>query len=288
MNYEFVNKLTESIEYVFVLIGLALLAIEILKGIFNGSLKSRGVADMLTNLSTQLPFLVVEFGLLASLYVTYFWIEETYILWSFELNYWTLLIALIVADFLYYWEHRIAHFVRILWLQHAVHHSSRHMNITTGIRFGAFEGVWSLIVLFPMLLAGFPAQTIIFGSLSVLAYQTWLHTELIGSMGAMDKIFNTPANHRVHHGCDKIYLDKNFGGILIIWDRLFGTYQPEVHTPRYGLDKDFDSVNPFKVWFSEYPAFFKDLKKSRSFREVWMRFFARPEWQPDRVKSENE
>jgi sterol desaturase/sphingolipid hydroxylase (fatty acid hydroxylase superfamily) len=141
-----------------------------------------------------------------------------------------------------------------------------------------------MLAMFPMVMMGFPAELIIFGSLVVLAYQTWLHTELIGNLGVLEKWLNTPANHRVHHGCDKPYLDKNFGGILIVWDRLFGSYQPELYTPRYGLDKDFDSVNPFIVWFSEFPLFFSDLFRSKSMYEVWMRFFARPEWQPNADK----
>ena len=114
----------------------------------------------------------------------------------------------------------------------------------------------------------------------VLAYQTWIHTELIGKLGALEAFLNTPANHRVHHGCDEKYIDKNYGGILIIWDRLFGTYQREEERPRYGLKRDFDSVNPFVVWFSELPRFFEDLKNARTFGETWMYIFGRPGWAP--------
>ncbi|MEL7129848.1 MAG: hypothetical protein AAGK23_09890, partial [Pseudomonadota bacterium] len=92
---------------------------------------------------------------------------------------------------------------------------------------------------------------------------------------------NTPANHRVHHGCDDKYIDKNYGGILIIWDRLFATHQREEETPIYGLKRDYDSVNPLSVWFSEWPGLFTDLRHSKSIREVWMRLFGTPEWSPN-------
>lgn len=280
MDSIFLQELATGIDDSFFLIGIAVLGIEILSGLFNRTLKWRGFADMLTNVSTQIPFLLVEVFVLSAAYSLYVYVQQMFVPWTFTINWISIAAAILIADFLYYWEHRLAHFVRVLWIHHAVHHSSRYMNITTGVRFGPFEGVWSMLALFPMVLIGFPPELIIFGSLTVLAYQTWLHTELIGSLRVLDRWLNTPANHRVHHGCDQIYLDKNFGGILILWDRLFGTYQPEMHTPRYGLDKDFDSVNPVRVWFSEFPQFFADLFRAKSLREIVMRLFAHPAWQP--------
>ncbi|GAA6136873.1 hypothetical protein NBRC116583_06200 [Arenicella sp. 4NH20-0111] len=277
---KFVSDLGTDIDDVFFLFGCAILVIEILKSLFTGTFKWRGVADMLANVSTQIPFLLVEVFVLSAAYYLYLAIQSTFIFWSFSLSWGSVIGAIIVADFLYYWEHRLAHVVRVLWISHAVHHSSRYMNITTGVRFGAFEGVWSMLALLPMVLIGFPPELIVFGSLVVLAYQTWIHTELIDRLGVLESWINTPSNHRVHHGSDSLYLDKNFGGILIIWDRIFGTYQAEIDTPRYGLDKTFDSVNPLRVWFSEFPQFFKDIARSDSAKEVFMRFFARPEWQP--------
>ena len=109
------------------------------------------------------------------------------------------------------------------------------MNTIVGIRFGPFEGVFTVIVHLPLLLVGFPAELIFFGILVVLAYQTWIHTEVIGGLGFIDGLVNTPANHRVHHSCDEKYIDKNYGGILMIWDKLFGTYQREEELPNYGF-----------------------------------------------------
>lgn len=263
------EQLGNSIDEVFFVVGIAILAIELCKGLFSSQkLGWRGVGDMFSSLSTQVPFLLIETFIVSFAYGFYTLVSDYYISWSFEITVISAFAAILVADIFYYWEHRLAHKWRMLWIHHAVHHSSRYMNIITGLRFGPFEGVWSAIIMFPMLLIGFPAELVIFGSLAVLAYQTWIHTELIGKLGWLEWILNTPSHHRVHHGSDDIYLDKNFGGILIIWDRLFGTFQKEVVQPRYGLDRNFDSINPLKVWFSEFPSFFKALCRAKNGQEL--------------------
>ena len=111
-------------------------------------------------------------------------------------------------------------------------------------------------------------------------WQTWLHTELIGKLGPLEWVLNTPSHHRVHHGSDAKYLDRNYGGILIVWDRLFKTFQVEEETPNYGLTRDFDSVNPLKIWFSEVPQYWRDVRKATSWHDVWMRTFGGPDWRP--------
>lgn len=280
MNYETLESLGGRIDEAFFIIGLAILAIEIAKGFFSRTYTGRTLADMLASASTQIPFLLVEIFIMTGAYALFFIVSEAFISWTFPITVSTVLLAVILADFLYYWEHRFAHEVRVLWLQHAVHHSSRYMNISTAFRFGPFEGIWSAIVLFPMVLIGFPPELVFFGTLVVLAYQTWLHTELIGKLGPLEWVLNTPSHHRVHHGSDDAYLDKNYGGILIIWDRLFGSFEPEAATPRYGLKRDFDSVNPLIVWISELPAFFREVLGAKSGGEAWMRIFGRPDWQP--------
>jgi len=285
MNSENLTQLGASIDESFFLIGVAILLIEILAAMSKSTLSWRGIADMLTNISTQIPFTLVTIFVFSAAYAGYLYVETTFISWTFETNAATIMLAVLVADFLYYWEHRIAHEVRGLWIHHAVHHSSRFMNMTIGVRFGAFEGVWSMFALFPMILLGFPAELIIFGNLVVLAYQTWIHTELINKLGPLEWIFNTPSHHRVHHGSDDEYVDKNYGGILIVWDRLFSTFKEEGKRPRYGLASEFDSVNPLKVWFSEFPQFFRDLSSSKSVSEFWKRIVRRPEWEPEESAS---
>ncbi len=284
MNAELIESFGNQIDEGFFLLGVAILALELLTGIFRRTLTGRGLLDMIACVSTQIPFLLFEITAMLFVYAGFIVIHESFVTWEIPVTAWTVVLALLVADFTYYWEHRFAHEFRVLWTQHAVHHSSRFMNITVAIRFGPFESLTSAIFHIPMLFMGFEPALVFFSIIVVQAYQTWLHTELIGKLGFLDGILNTPANHRVHHGCDDKYIDRNYGGILIIWDRIFGTYQREEETPRYGLARDFDSVNPIRVWFSELPAFFRDLGSARNFGEWWMYMFAKPGWTPKRLR----
>lgn len=277
MTPDIIESLADRIDEAFVIISGLILLIELAEAMFKGRLLRRTLPEMLVSASTQIPSILIEVLILTGAYGLYYILSEAVIPWDIPINVWTLALALLVADFLYYWEHRIAHEVRLLWTQHAVHHSSRDYNIVTAIRFGPFEGVWSLIAHIPMVLMGFPPEAAFFGIIVVLAYQTWLHTELIGRLGPLEGVLNTPSNHRVHHGADDKYLDRNYGGILIIWDRMFGTYQAEEETPRYGLKRDFDSRNPFVVWFSEWPGLFRDLRAARTWPERRKAVFGRPD-----------
>ena len=276
MTLDQVQTLGAAFDEVFLLIGAALLVIEIIKGFFDKSFRGRGHLDMITSISTQIPSVLVEAFVLSFAYVGYVLLAETVVTWSFPITVWTVVLAVLVCDFVYYWEHRFAHQIRLFWTQHAVHHSSRFMNASVAVRFGPLEGVLTALIHLPLVFIGFPPELIFFGILVVLAYQVWIHTELIGKLGVLDAVLNTPANHRVHHGCDDKYIDKNYGGILMIWDRLFGTYQKEAERPVYGLKRDFSSVNPFVVWFSELPQFFRDISKADSVRAALRTIFGRP------------
>ncbi|MEM1132043.1 MAG: sterol desaturase family protein [Pseudomonadota bacterium] len=285
MNGGTIAEFADSFETVFFLIGGVMLLIEVAKSLFSGTFKRHTLLDIIASISTVIPTVLAETFLMSFLYAGYVLFSEAYISWTLPYTIWTFALALFAADFLYYWEHRLAHEIRIFWTQHAVHHSSRHMNISVAIRFGPLEGVISAIIHFPLVLMGFPAEMVFAAIIINLAYQTWIHTEMIGKLGFLDTFLNTPANHRVHHGCDDKYIDTNYGGILIIWDRIFGTYQAEEETPRYGLKRDFDSVNPLLVWVSEWPQLFRDIAKARSFKEVWMYLFGPPGWQPKEVET---
>lgn len=280
MTSEILNQFATNFDDTLFLIGAALLAIEILKGLFSGSLKGRGLLDMVASASTQIPFLLVEIFLMSFVYLAMVVVAETFVLWQMPITLWTVALAVLACDFTYYWEHRVAHEVRLLWTQHAVHHSSRKMNTLVSIRFGPFESFTSALFHFPLIFLGFPPALVFFGIIIVLAYQTWIHTELIGKLGPLEGVVNTPANHRVHHGCDDKYIDKNYGGILIIWDRLFGTYQREEETPNYGLKRDYESVNPLSVWISEWPEMLRDLRSAKTVRDAWMLTFGPPGWRP--------
>ena len=282
MTTEFLESLANTFDELFLLIGGVILGIEIIKGLFDRTYSGKNFLDMIASISTQIPSVLVETFIMVFAYTGYVWLAENYISWTFPVTIWTLLLTVLVCDFVYYWEHRISHEVRVLWTQHAVHHSSRFMNPSVAVRFGPFEGFVSALFHFPLILLGFPPALVLFGIFIVLAYQVWIHTELIGRLGVLDSFLNTPANHRVHHGCDENYIDKNYGGILIVWDRMFGTFQKEEERPRYGLKRDFDSVNPLIVWISELPEFFRDLARSKSVKEFWMYMFGPPGWTPER------
>lgn len=281
MNYEALETLSTQVDEIFFVIAAIVFAIELAEMAFKRAFSGRKIMEMVASASTQIPYLLVEVFFLTATYSVYYIISESWISWSIPITWWSVVLILVLADFAYYWEHRIAHEVRLLWTQHAVHHSSRDMNIVTAFRFGPLEGVWSLIIHVPLVLIGFPPDLVFFGVLAVLAYQTWLHTELVGKLGPVEWIMNTPSHHRVHHGADDKYLDKNYAGILIIWDRMFGTFKEEEETPRYGLKRDFNSQNPVVVWFSELPQLGRDLANARSMKEVWMRLFATPNWKPE-------
>jgi len=280
MTAESLSEYGAYIDDAVIMISVAILLVELFKGYFSGAMKGRQLLDMVSSAATLIPYYLVEILRMALIYLALAIVADSYVPWQMPITIWTVLLSILVIDFIYYWEHRFAHQIRLLWTQHAVHHSSREMNIVVGIRFGPFEGFVSVLMHFPLVLLGFPPALVFFGIILVLAYQTWIHTELIGKLGPLDAILNTPANHRVHHGCDDKYIDKNYGGILIIWDRFFGTYQAEEETPKYGLKREYDSVNPLTVWASELPDLFRDLKSSKSVGEVWMYLFGRPGWQP--------
>ena len=185
----------------------------------------------------------------------------------------TLILAIIIADFTYYWEHRTEHRIRFFWAYHSVHHSSTDYNYTVASRLSWVETYFLWIFYIPMALLGFNPLLIFLAVQIDAAYQTWIHTQKIGRLGILEKIINTPALHRVHHASNPRYINKNFGGILMIWDRLFGTYQPEREQPVYGLTENINTHNPFKINAIEYQRIGKYIAQSTSWKEIWQSIF---------------
>jgi sterol desaturase/sphingolipid hydroxylase (fatty acid hydroxylase superfamily) len=205
--------------------------------------------------------------------------------WTVPLNTaWGIALLFVGLEFFYYWHHRASHESRWFWANHSVHHSPQHFNLSAAYRLG-WTGVISGHILFyaPLALLGFHPAAIGLALAVNLTYQFWLHTELVGSLGWFDKVFNSPSNHRVHHATNADYLDCNYGGVTMVFDRLFGTYVPERKTnpPRYGLIKQVNSYNPFVIALHEWIAIGKDLAGARSLREAAGYLFARPGWRPD-------
>ncbi len=191
------------------------------------------------------------------------------------------LAAMVTWDFLYYWNHRWQHEKRIFWANHVTHHSSEHYNLSTALR-QPWSGFLLSWVYFPMPLLGFsPAQIAKAGQLNLL-YQYWIHTEVIDRLSpTAEDVLNTPSHHRVHHGANPQYLDKNYGGILIIWDKLFGSFEPEVRRVKYGLTKNIDTFNPLKIGYGEFAAIARDVHRAKGRRNKLGHLWNRPGWQPE-------
>jgi sterol desaturase/sphingolipid hydroxylase (fatty acid hydroxylase superfamily) len=192
---------------------------------------------------------------------------------------WGLLLLFLGEELAYYWMHRCSHEIRWLWASHVVHHTPEHIHLASAYRLGATEllsGGW--LFYFPLYVLGLnPLAVSVMLGINLL-YQFWLHTDLVGRLGPIEWVLNTPSHHRVHHASNPEYLDRNYGGILIIWDRLFGTFAPERSDSRlvYGLVHPIGSLNPFKLTLHEWLAMARDVKRARSFRGALLQLFGRP------------
>lgn len=206
----------------------------------------------------------------------------------FEIGYtwWAFVLIFFAEDFCYYWFHRLSHERRWLWASHIIHHSSQHYNLSTALRqtwTSLFSGGW--ILWLPLSLLGFPPALIVFQQGVSLVYQFWIHTEAIDKMPRwFEAIFNTPSHHRVHHAINTKYLDRNYAGILIIWDKMFGSFEPEdPNEPcEYGLIHQIGTFNPLRIAFHEWVAIFRDIVSGKlSLKARLMYMFGPPGWSHD-------
>lgn len=187
-------------------------------------------------------------------------------------------------DFCYYWFHRLSHEHRFWWAAHVNHHSSQHYNLSTALRQTWTGGIaGTFVVWLPLAFIGFPPALIAFEKGVSLVYQFWIHTRAIGRLPRwFEAVFNTPSHHRVHHASNPRYLDANYAGILIVWDRLFGTFVPEddAEPIRYGLVRNIGTFNPLKIALHEWVGMVRDVARARSPREAFMYVFGPPGWTP--------
>lgn len=235
--------------------------------------------DTATSLAMGLGSVAVNLGWKLVLFGMMGWVHERA---AFELGNgpapWVALFLL--EDLTYYWFHRTHHEVRILWASHVVHHSSRRYNLATALRqtWTPMSGDWLWI---PLAFLGFAPVMILTQKSISLLYQFWIHTETITTLPRpIELVCNTPSHHRVHHASNQQYLDRNYAGILIVWDRLFGTFAPEVEAPVYGLTKNIDTYNPLRVATHEYVAIARDVARATSWAERLGRVVRGPGWQP--------
>ena len=196
----------------------------------------------------------------------------------FQLGYqrWVWVLAFFADDFSYYWFHRTSHECRFFWASHVVHHSSQHYNLSTALRqtwTGAFFG---FVFWLWMPLVGFQPIMIFTMQAVSLLYQFWVHTEFVQRLGLLELVMNTPSHHRVHHATNSQYIDRNHAGILIIWDRMFGSFEPEVEHCTYGLTTNINSFNPLRIAFHEWIAIGHDLRTARTWRERLVAVFGNP------------
>ena len=199
-------------------------------------------------------------------------------------RWYTWVIVLLLVDLIWYSYHRASHRVRIMWAAHQAHHNSQRFNLSTAVR-QKWNPWFELLFWVPLPLLGVPPW-LVFTAFSInLIFQFFVHTERIGKLPRpVEFVFNTPSHHRVHHASDRDYLDRNYGGILIVWDRLFGSYAEETHRPTYGLTTNVDSFNPFRLQYHEYAAIARDVRASGTWRERFGYLIGPPGWAPDATR----
>jgi sterol desaturase/sphingolipid hydroxylase (fatty acid hydroxylase superfamily) len=211
----------------------------------------------------------------------YFWLYQ-HRLFEIGTGFWAWVLLFFTEDCLYYWWHRASHEVRFLWAAHENHHSSQYFNYSTALRQSYTTPFTVPLFYWVLPLLGFHPLMVLTQISISLIYQFWIHTELVGKLPRwFEFIFNTPSHHRVHHGANVEYLDRNHAGILIIWDRLFGTFEPERAPVVYGLTKNIETFNPLRIAFHEWAAMFRAMARADSWRARLGYFFEPPGWSPD-------
>jgi alkylglycerol monooxygenase len=209
------------------------------------------------------------------------WLQEQWHLVDIPLTWWSVVLCLFLFDFLFYWAHRWGHEVNLFWGAHLVHHSSEEYNLSVALRQSWFHNVLAFFIFLPIPLLGFPKEVFISAAGIDVLYQFWIHTKAIGKLPRwVEAFFNTPSHHRVHHGRNPKYIDKNHAGMFIIWDRMFGTFQAEEEEVIYGLTTPLKSWNPTWANMHYYVEMFALGKQFKSWKDKLKLIFARPGWKP--------
>ena len=233
----------------------------------------------LGNLATDLLAKVAQFSILTFLY--------RFAIFHIDYQWWAWVLLFFCDEFSYYWFHRVSHGSRIFWASHVVHHSSQRYNLSTALRQTWTGSFISFVFWIWLPIVGFPPIMIMTIKAISLLYQFWIHTELIRSLGPLEFVFNTPSHHRVHHGSNLRYIDRNHGGTLIIWDKLFGTFEPEnpADPVRFGLTKNIQTYNPVRIAFHEWAALFHDAWAAPGWRNKLRYIFGNPGWRDEQFDS---
>ncbi|MBL8911104.1 MAG: sterol desaturase family protein [Archangium sp.] len=235
------------------------------------------MGDMGCGIAQQLTSLFLATGAMTAAYT---WLAQ-YKLWTIPTVWLPWVVAVLGVEFLYYWWHRLSHEVNILWAAHVVHHHSEDYNLAVALRQSVTTWATTLIFYLPLALLGVPVFhfAVVLG-LSTL-YQFWIHTELIPPLGWFEKIFNTPALHRVHHAINQRYLDKNHAATFSVFDRMFGTYEPETEPCVYGTTRPLNSFNPLWAQVEQYLDLIRLAGRAPTLKDKFKVFFASPAWRPE-------
>lgn len=238
---------------------------------YDGRDSAVSIGTALVNQALNAPWAFVEIAVLVWMCSVVPWHLSGWVAW---------VVAMIAVDFVFYWYHRLHHEIRLLWAVHVVHHSSEQYNLSVALR-QPWAVFTTLPFLIPVALLGIDARVILACYAFNLLYQFFLHTELVDKLWApIEFVFNTPSHHRVHHGSQAQYLDTNYGGILIVWDRVFGTFEPEGERVRYGLTKNINTYNIAKVETHEFVAIWRAVRAANSWRARFGHMFRGPGWAP--------
>lgn len=236
--------------------------------------------DTAASLSMGVANVIIAAGIKAAIFGSYVFLHQ-FAIFDIRDQWWALPAVILAEDFAYYWFHRTHHEVRVLWAAHVNHHSSRRYNLSTALRQSWTTPFTGAVFWMPLALIGFDPLLILTAQAISLIYQFWIHTELLGPMTRFGRVFNTPSHHRVHHGRNVRYLDRNHGGVLIVWDRLFGTFEPEVEPVDYGLTKNIETFNPIRIAFHAWHDLLRDSRCAANWREALAYWFRPPGWSPD-------
>lgn len=269
------NPIVLSIPIFFILMGIEL----VIERITNKKLYRLpdAIANLSCGITSQLSGLflkVFAIGIYQLLYENF-----NRVTWDKTWLYWLALFLL--ADLAYYWAHRMSHEINLFWGGHVVHHQSEEYNLSVALRQSSLQVIWTFVFSLPLAFIGFETLDFALMSAFITLYQFWIHTETINKMGWFELVFNTPSHHRVHHGRDPKYIDKNHAGTLIIWDKMFGTFQEEEERPTYGITKPINSWNAVWANFSHYAEMGKDLKQIPTWSDKIKYLFKKPGWLPE-------
>lgn len=273
-----INPIILSIPVFFILIGLELVVDKVRKK------SNYRFNDAITNISCGIGEQVTGVFFKLTVVGLYQFLFEHYALLNIPVNRTTGILLFIGVDFFYYWFHRYSHVINLFWGGHVVHHQSEEYNLSVALRQGWFQKFFSFGFYLPLAVIGFePIQFLTVSSLVTL-YQFWIHTKNINKMGVLEYVLNTPSHHRVHHGVNPKYIDKNHGGTFIIWDKMFGTFQAEEEEPTYGITHPINTWDPLSANLHHWKQMYQGIKLMRSPGDKLRFIFMPPGWRPGYIK----